>query len=54
MAWQIRYKDKALNELLGVQEPQRRRIADKISALKENPFPPGYKKLQGPDEFYRI
>ncbi len=54
MAWQIRYKDRALDELLEIQEPQRRRIVERVSFLKDDPFPPGSKKLRGSDEFYRI
>jgi len=35
---------------VSVQKP----ILRKILALRENPFPPGSKKLKGPDGFHRL
>lgn len=49
----LRFKRSAEKELLRLPMLEQRRIGEALLALREDPFPPGCKKLQG-REGYRI
>ncbi len=54
MAYRIEFARSALREIKLLERAARRRIAARIDQLANNPFPPGVKKLQGEDDYYRI
>jgi len=53
MRYTVLFKPSAKRQFESLDASVRERIAAKISALAENPFPAGCKKLTG-DEAYRI
>lgn len=54
MRYGIEFTASATREFKALDRQIRRRVADKINALIENPFPSGVKKLQGEVEHFRI
>ena len=54
MTYDVRLSKRAHRELLALQQPMRSRIVTKLEELRTDPFPPGFVKLQGRNEFYRI
>ena len=54
MAYRVEFLTTATEELAAVPKPEQRRIAAKIDALRDNPRPPGVKKLTGGDKLYRL
>lgn len=52
MPYQIRIDRDALKTLAALSAKLRRQIGAKIDLLRDNPFPPGCKKLD--DDLYRI
>jgi mRNA interferase RelE/StbE len=55
MAYEVVFRPRALRDLAALPEQDRRRVAEKIAGLAENPRPHGSEKLKGraPPE-YRI
>ena len=53
MSYEIAYKATAVKELEGLQKQEQTRIVAAIEKLKDNPYPPNTKKLQGSNN-YRI
>lgn len=53
-AYQIEWKRSAIKELNQLPKEAINRIVEHVSALAENPFPNGVRKLIGTDEIYRI
>jgi mRNA interferase RelE/StbE len=54
MAYAVAYSQGAAKELERMPAATGVAIRKKIEALSENPRPPGYKKLKGCDDLYRI
>jgi mRNA interferase RelE/StbE len=54
MAYSVEIRPAAYSALENLSLSLRRRIAAKIDALAENPYPPGVKKLAGAEKRYRI
>ena len=54
MAYNIEFAASALREFKALERATQRRIATRIDALANNPFPAGVKKLQGETDLYRI
>lgn len=54
MPYQVEIKSAALRDLGKLPTPVKKRIASRIDALADNPFPPGARKLSGGDALYRI
>ena len=52
--YKIEFTSRALSELAGVPEKDRKRIGRKIGALANEPRPSGVEKLRGEEEYYRI
>jgi mRNA interferase RelE/StbE len=52
--YQIDWKKSALRELKRLDRQTIPRIISAVSALSENPYPPGVKKLHGGESTYRI
>jgi mRNA interferase RelE/StbE len=52
--YSVEITSKALKQLSKIDTRDRRRIAERIEYLKENPYPEGYKKLRGCDDLMRI
>jgi mRNA interferase RelE/StbE len=50
---QIQLKSSARKNLIKIDQQTRKRIADKIDSLAENPLPQGVEKLSN-DESYRV
>jgi len=53
-SFEIIWKRSAEKELRQLPRSLIRRVVDAISVLKEEPFPPGVRKLQGTEHTYRI
>jgi mRNA-degrading endonuclease RelE of RelBE toxin-antitoxin system len=47
VAYQIQFKPAALQQLEKLPHDVQKRIAKRIDALRNNPFPPGCKKMAG-------
>lgn len=54
MAYTVEFTTSALREFKALERSLQRRMATRIDALVNNPFPPGVKKLQGEPNLYRI
>ena len=54
MAYQVQISQAARRDLKSIRGPGRRRIADAIDGLANDPRHHGFAKLAGPDETYRI
>jgi mRNA interferase RelE/StbE len=54
MAYNIVILPSALKELQRIPKKQRSQIGEKIGRLRDDPFPPTAKKLQGIADTYRI
>ena len=54
MAYRIEFTPRAVRDLKALDRQVRARIANRIDALAENPYPQGIKKLEGEDELYRL
>ena len=54
MPYAVEFTASALREFTALERAVQRRIATRIDALANNPFPPGSKKLQGEPDHYRI
>lgn len=54
MAYAIQFKPAALRQLEKLPRPVRNRIASKVEALRDDPFPTGCKKLSGLPDAWRI
>ncbi|MCD4823547.1 MAG: type II toxin-antitoxin system RelE/ParE family toxin [Phycisphaerae bacterium] len=54
MAYRIEIKKSAAKELAALAKRDQRRIAAVISALADNPRPPGGRKLTGTEDAYRV
>lgn len=52
--YDIDFKPSAKESLGKIPQPHRKRIANKIDRLAENPLPRGAKKLSDKDRLYRI
>lgn len=52
--WQVLLQRRAEKELRRLDKPMRERIRLAIRQLADNPRPPGYKKLAGYDNLYRL
>jgi len=52
--YEIEWKQSAKKELRKLSNPARRRILAAVEGLRENPHPPGSRKLVGADHAYRI
>lgn len=50
----IIFKDSAEKDLRKISKQYIKNIVSKIQVLTDNPFPHGYTKLSGREEFYRI
>ena len=54
MRYSLEFVTSALRELRALDGQIQRRIADKITALCDNPFPPSTKRLQVQPDHFRI
>ena len=54
MAYTVEFSASALREFEALERAVQRRIATRIDAFVDNPFPSGTKKLQGEADVYRI
>ncbi len=54
MAYPVTILPAAVRQLAALSRPDQKRIREKIDALAAEPYPPGAKKLQGKQEFFRI
>ncbi len=54
MRYAIEFKPSARKQLLALPLKDRVRVARKIDALADNPFPPGMKKLEATPVAWRI
>jgi mRNA interferase RelE/StbE len=54
MRYQLEFTTSALRELRSLDPQIQRRIAARTTALCDDPFPPGIKKLQGPPDHFRL
>ncbi|MGA9507629.1 MAG: type II toxin-antitoxin system RelE/ParE family toxin [Candidatus Sulfotelmatobacter sp.] len=54
MAYTIQFKPPALRQLEKLPREAQRRLAAKIEALREEPFPPGCKKMAAVPDTWRI
>jgi mRNA interferase RelE/StbE len=53
-SFEVVWKRSAEKELRQMPRALIRRIVDAVIALKDDPFPPGVRKLQGAERTYRI
>ncbi len=53
-SYQIEFAKSVRKELLRLQPQMAKRIDTAISNLRENPFPPGSRKLVGDEQSHRI
>lgn len=53
-SYRIEWKQSAQKELRKLPSQARRRILAAVDGLKEDPYPPGSKKLVGVEQAYRI
>jgi mRNA interferase RelE/StbE len=54
MEYEVRLTPRAQKELLKLPDKIRFRLQEQIIALKNDPRPPGVKKLKGAKDLYRI
>ena len=54
MAYSIQFKPQALRQLEKLPRDVQKRLAAKIEALRDDPFPPGCKKMEALDDAWRI
>jgi mRNA interferase RelE/StbE len=54
MAYTIQFKPAALRQLKKLPRDAQKRIAERIEMLRDDPFPPGCKKLLGLTDAWRI
>jgi mRNA interferase RelE/StbE len=54
MAYAIQFKPAALRQLEKLPRDRQKRIASKIQALRDEPFPPGCKKLLAENATWRV
>jgi mRNA interferase RelE/StbE len=54
LAYRIEFTPRAQRDFKGLDRSIRGRIARRIDALAENPYPPGIKRIAGEDELYRL
>ncbi len=54
MQYTLEFTTSALREFRALERQAQRRITAKITALYDEPFPPGSKKLQGKPDHIRI
>jgi mRNA interferase RelE/StbE len=54
VAYTIQFKPLALRQLGKLPRDAQKRLAAKIEALRDNPFPPGCKKMEGVADAWRI
>jgi mRNA interferase RelE/StbE len=54
MEYEVRLTPRAQKELLKLPDKIRFRLQEQIIALKNDPRPPGVKKLKGTKDLYRI
>ncbi|MFZ0735413.1 MAG: type II toxin-antitoxin system RelE/ParE family toxin [Candidatus Sulfotelmatobacter sp.] len=54
MRYSLEFTTSALREFKGLDRQIRRRIAERINPLLDDPFPVGVKKLQAQVDHYRI
>lgn len=54
MAYAIQFKPTALRQLEKLSRDLQKRIASKVQALRDEPFPPGCKKLFGETDTWRV
>jgi len=54
MAYAIQFKPAALRQLENLPRDLQKRIASKIHALRDEPFPPGCRKLFGEPDTWRV
>jgi len=54
MSYRIEVTPRAQKDLKALPVRERQRVADQIDALQADPRPPGCKKLEGKEDFYRI
>ena len=52
--YSIRYKESAFQSLKKLERAIQTRIATRILALGDDPYPPGSRKIAGEDHAYRI
>lgn len=54
MPYKVLFKAAAVRSLDKIRQEDRARILAKAEALASDPFPPGSKKLHGPEGYFRI
>ena len=54
MAYRIEFKPLALRQLEKLPRDVQKRLAGKIESLRDDPFPPGCKKMEGLPDAWRI
>jgi len=54
MRYTLEFTTSALREFRALERQVQRRITEKITALRDDPFPPGSKKLEGTPAHIRI
>jgi mRNA interferase RelE/StbE len=54
LAYTIHFKPAVLRQVEKLPREAQRRLAAKIEALRDDPFPPGCKKMTGVTEAWRI
>ncbi len=54
MRWTVIYRDAARRQFLGLPEPLKAQVDQKVVLLQDNPFPPGCRKLNHPEHLYRL
>ncbi len=54
MAYTVEFAASARREFKALERAIQRRVATRIDALANQPFPPGAKKLQGERDLYRL
>jgi mRNA interferase RelE/StbE len=54
VAYTLSFRPAALRGLTGLPQNLRQRVSSSIDGLKQNPHPPGVKKLSGYENFWRI
>ncbi|MGH9491890.1 MAG: type II toxin-antitoxin system RelE family toxin [Terriglobales bacterium] len=54
MPYTVLFEAAALRALDKIRPENRARIIARAEALAHDPFPPGYKKLRGPEGYFRI
>jgi mRNA interferase RelE/StbE len=54
LSYQVDFTPKALKDLEALDRSIQRRVVEKVTALGEDPRPPGAKALQGSKGLYRV